>query len=280
MQALTEEELQNLYAWIDTIPLSRPKRNLTRDFSDGVAAAEVVHHFFPKLVELHNYSPANALTQKLYNWNTLNQKVLRKLGYLASDDAIQGIINNKPGYAEWILNELRSKIELYAAQQTRTKGDPNMGMMMGMPGMVANAGGGYMNPMMGGGPGGPMSPHFVYAYPPALPMQQQIPQQQPQQMQARPAMSNYGYPPQQQQHVSPVAHHAPPPMPLAHPPAYGNARGHPAAPVKSDAVVIGELQDTIQILQLKVQKMEQLLTLKDKRIDDLTNRLRSHGIPS
>lgn len=32
---LNEEELQDLYAWIDKIPLSRPKRHITRDFSDG-----------------------------------------------------------------------------------------------------------------------------------------------------------------------------------------------------------------------------------------------------
>lgn len=34
-EELTEEELQDLYAWIDKIPLSRPKRHITRDFSDG-----------------------------------------------------------------------------------------------------------------------------------------------------------------------------------------------------------------------------------------------------
>lgn len=32
---LDKETLQDLYAWIDNIPLSRPKRNITRDFSDG-----------------------------------------------------------------------------------------------------------------------------------------------------------------------------------------------------------------------------------------------------
>lgn len=46
------------YAWIDEIPLSRPKRNITRDFSDGVMVAEVIHHFIPKLISMHNYSPA------------------------------------------------------------------------------------------------------------------------------------------------------------------------------------------------------------------------------
>ena len=35
MADLTEEELQALYAWIDEIPLSRQKKSITRDFSDG-----------------------------------------------------------------------------------------------------------------------------------------------------------------------------------------------------------------------------------------------------
>ena len=33
---LNDEQLRALYAWIDAIPLSRPKRNIARDFSDGV----------------------------------------------------------------------------------------------------------------------------------------------------------------------------------------------------------------------------------------------------
>jgi hypothetical protein len=28
-------QVQELYAWVDQVPLSRPKRNFTRDFSDG-----------------------------------------------------------------------------------------------------------------------------------------------------------------------------------------------------------------------------------------------------
>lgn len=36
-----ESELQELYTWVDAIPLSRPKRNIARDFSDGVLLAEV-----------------------------------------------------------------------------------------------------------------------------------------------------------------------------------------------------------------------------------------------
>ena len=32
---LDEEEMQGIYNWVDEIPLSRPKRNIARDFSDG-----------------------------------------------------------------------------------------------------------------------------------------------------------------------------------------------------------------------------------------------------
>ena len=41
-QALDEEAMKSLLKWIDSIPLSRPKKNLARDFSDGVLAAEII----------------------------------------------------------------------------------------------------------------------------------------------------------------------------------------------------------------------------------------------
>ena len=70
---LAEDELNQIYNWVDEIPLSRPKKNIARDFADGVLVAEIVHHFLPKLVEIHNYSAASSSTQKNYNWNTLNR---------------------------------------------------------------------------------------------------------------------------------------------------------------------------------------------------------------
>lgn len=42
----------------------------------AVLLAEIVHHYFPKYVELHNYSSANSIRQKLYNWSTLNRASL------------------------------------------------------------------------------------------------------------------------------------------------------------------------------------------------------------
>ena len=35
LEVLEESELEELYSWVDKIPLSRPKRNIARDFSDG-----------------------------------------------------------------------------------------------------------------------------------------------------------------------------------------------------------------------------------------------------
>ena len=32
---ISEEDMQLIYNWVDEIPLSRPKRNIARDFSDG-----------------------------------------------------------------------------------------------------------------------------------------------------------------------------------------------------------------------------------------------------
>ena len=62
LQPLTEDDLQVVYNWVDEIPLSRPKRNISRDFSDGVLLAEIIKHFMPKLVDLHNYSAAHSVS--------------------------------------------------------------------------------------------------------------------------------------------------------------------------------------------------------------------------
>ncbi|XP_019951953.1 sperm flagellar protein 1 [Paralichthys olivaceus] len=108
---LNEEELQDLYAWIDKISLSRPKRHITRDFSDGVMAAEVVKYFFPKLVDLHNYVPANSTPQKLSNWSQLNRKVFSKLNFHLPEETVKRIALSTAGVIEPVLSALREKID-------------------------------------------------------------------------------------------------------------------------------------------------------------------------
>lgn len=74
--SLSEDDLNEIYNWVDEIPLSRPKKNMARDFSDGVLMAEVIAHHFPKLIELHNYNAAHSMSGKKSNWNTLNRNPL------------------------------------------------------------------------------------------------------------------------------------------------------------------------------------------------------------
>lgn len=107
---LGEEDLQRVYGWVDEIQLSRPKKNISRDFSDGVLFAEIVCAFFPRLVEMHNFSAANSASTKMYNWNTLNQKVLRKLGYQIHPQDIDDVVRCTPGAVERVLRMLQEKI--------------------------------------------------------------------------------------------------------------------------------------------------------------------------
>lgn len=118
---LSEEELQLLYTWVDDIPLSRPKRNIARDFSDGVLMAEIVKHFFPKIVQLHNYSAASSQRQKLYNWNTLQQKVFKKIGFQMDQKHVDDIVNCVPGAVEKLLKNFQVKVTQIQQRKTQQR---------------------------------------------------------------------------------------------------------------------------------------------------------------
>lgn len=118
---LTDEQLRSIYAWIDAIPLSRPKRNISRDFSDGCMLAEVIAAYFPELVELHNYSAANSVQQKMYNFDTLNQRVLKKFDYQLPRSVIEDLVNCKQGTIESVLNTLQYKMAKYREKRKKVK---------------------------------------------------------------------------------------------------------------------------------------------------------------
>lgn len=123
----TEDDLHELYSWIDEIPISRPKRNIARDFSDGCCVAEVLKFFFPKLVDLHNYTPAMSYQKKIDNWQTLNTKVLRKLYFEVPPEEVEDIIAAVPGAVERFLRALRIKISQIKArrEELRLSGGEN-----------------------------------------------------------------------------------------------------------------------------------------------------------
>lgn len=87
------EAMDEVHKWVDSIPLSRPKRNIARDFADGVLVAEVISHYHPSLVELHNYPSSSSFSQKMYNWDTLNGKVFKKLGFCLNTQDMEDCAN-------------------------------------------------------------------------------------------------------------------------------------------------------------------------------------------
>lgn len=212
---VTEEDLQNLYTWVDEIPLSRPKRNIARDFADGVLLAEVVAHYFPKLVELHNYSAANGMQQKLYNWNTLNNKVLKKLGMQLTKQHMSDIANVSPGAIERALKLLKIRLA-GCTEESLAAGSPLSGKV---------------------------SPHGSVMPPGAL----QADLWQPG------AVISSGA--KQQSSIS----------------------------ISSEVLVekertIAELKETNEILETKVRKLEQLVKLKDAKIQTLVAKLQAAGL--
>lgn len=101
------ESASDVSGWLDSLPLSRPRRNLARDFSDGVMMAEVLHIYYPKLVDMHNYDQALKVDTKIYNWKTLNQKVFKRIGATIDTNTINGIANAKPGVIDTFLAQIK-----------------------------------------------------------------------------------------------------------------------------------------------------------------------------
>uniref|UniRef100_A0A7R9VBL5 Calponin-homology (CH) domain-containing protein n=1 Tax=Chlamydomonas euryale TaxID=1486919 RepID=A0A7R9VBL5_9CHLO len=227
---VSEAELQTLYTWVDEIPLSRPKRNISRDFSDGVLMAEVVHHFFPKIVELHNYSSANGTQQKMYNWNTLSQKVFKRMGFTLSKEDMDAMCNCQPGAVERVLKLMKVKI-------AKCCDEGLAGTIVDTPKHVAS----------------PTPQQYTSASPPPQPMvaprhtKQHAPSSGP--GHAAPQMSIQSR------------------MPAAH-----------GEEVHDLRETVSELKETNEILETKVRKLEQLVRLKDAKIQTLMAKLQAGGL--
>ena len=200
--------MQEVYNWVDEIPLSRPKRNIARDFSDGVLLAEIVKHHLPKLVEMHNYSQAHSVSQKTYNWNTLNVKVLKKLGLNLSKKEIESVVNMEPDAVEKVLLALKYHIETYSSSRRATRQAQS-----NMPNDENNAR--RMNAMH--------------------------------------------------------------PGPGQQAPSYNQPSIDHEVLVEKDHT-INQMKETIEILELKIKKLEQLVKLKDSKIANLSGKLQSMGI--
>ena len=107
----SDEDLQLLFEWVDRLPLSRPKKNIHRDFADGVLMAEIIAHFKPKLVEIHNYPSSSNFQQKFQNWQTLNRKTFKKIGFSLSDRDLEEAARATPGAIERIIAFIRPRLD-------------------------------------------------------------------------------------------------------------------------------------------------------------------------
>jgi len=53
---LDDQLLQDLYAWIDQIPLSRPKKRIEKDFSDGGKIFHRIRNIFCFVLTTYLYT--------------------------------------------------------------------------------------------------------------------------------------------------------------------------------------------------------------------------------
>ncbi|XP_067884819.1 sperm flagellar protein 1-like isoform X2 [Heterodontus francisci] len=225
---MDEESLQDLYSWVDTIQLSRAKRNIARDFSDGVLIAEVVKFHFPKLVEMHNYTPANSTQQKLNNWAHLN-----RLNFYIPEDVVRKVAQCSPGVVELVLSTLRLKI---GEKLKRRKNKE------------------------------PSSPQDLEYYSTA--MEQDLGQFPASPRSKGCSTGDHHYIQLRADHpaLSPIKAQT------------GCAQKSQLSPevrilMEEKEQALLAFQETIQILQVKIRRLEHLLYLKNVRIDDLTRRV-------
>ena len=127
-----EREIMYIYEWVDSIELSRPKKNIARDFSDGVLLAEIIKSYLPHMVDLHNYPSCSNSKHKESNWNVLNNKVLKKLHIKLTKGEIESIIKAEPLAIEKLLQRV------YAVLQNKVNINMNQNREQGNFGMQKN----------------------------------------------------------------------------------------------------------------------------------------------
>jgi len=112
-------ELQDVLKWVDSFVLSRPSKKLSRDFADAVLLAEILKYEFPKLVELHNYAGCFSVQGRMKNWETLNQKVLKKLQINLKREEMEKLSKAESNCIEQLLYTVMKKVEVVRKMQMK-----------------------------------------------------------------------------------------------------------------------------------------------------------------
>ncbi|XP_066867991.1 sperm flagellar protein 1 isoform X2 [Kogia breviceps] len=199
--SVDEEALHQLYLWVDNIPLSRPKRNLSRDFSDGGASP-----------------PSLCLPPR---------KVLNKLSFSVPEDMMRKIAQCAPGVVELVLIPLRQCLE--EQQRRRKQGTSSLQELAPQDGTD------YMDVGLSQKARGEGAPD---------------PQGGGQLRVGR----------------------LPVPRPLGYSQTLQGDRSFVLQIAEKEQELLAS-QETVQLLQMKVRRLEHLLQLKNVRIEDLSRRL-------
>lgn len=115
-RTLDAEELADLYEWLDRVPLSKPRSNVEKDFSDGLLAAEIVRFYYPDLVDFRMLRPVLNLQERTEQWKLLNSEVFDKIGLTVPSHVLTQLSIAKTGIAQAFLFNLRMSLALTGAQ--------------------------------------------------------------------------------------------------------------------------------------------------------------------
>jgi uncharacterized coiled-coil protein SlyX len=235
---LSAEQLREVYRWVDQVPLSRPKKNIARDFSDAVLVSEIINYIYPNMVETHNYSPTNSVAQKMYNWETMNKKVFKKMGFQIPAQQLSDVAASKKGCIEGVLYRIREGMATFGGSEGKTVATK------------AKNGRGADYFHSGGSP-----------------------------VKKGSSVRSQNNNPPTGQHISPG------PSPQQHKQGFNKSPQHSSnnkgggeigelrGQLGEQDVVISDLRDTLDIMRLKISKMQQLLDLKNQKIETLTSKL-------
>lgn len=173
-RTLDADELADLYEWLDRVPLSKPRSNVEKDFSDGILAAEIVRFYYPDIVDFRMLRPALSIADRTEQWKLINSEIFNAIGLTVPSHVLAQLSISKSGIAQSFLFNLRMSLALTGAQTNlfpppQFLQDPRLNGMaypihpqahvgMGMNGM--NPYQHMYNPLwaMHGQKGGPMGP--------------------------------------------------------------------------------------------------------------------------
>ncbi|CAG5117763.1 unnamed protein product [Candidula unifasciata] len=185
------------------------------------------------MIDIHNYTPGSSTPQKMQNWFLMNRKVFSKLNFQLTEDLIRELCLGKAGLIERFLMHLRAKIEKANWDMQKDAGDRK-----DVAEKVTK------------------SSQRLYTNP-------------------KGTKANFNDKPEADQDIISPGRLK---QQLNQVAVRGNVKGRSDEPVPRALYEEKEQEclskeETIQILQAKVRRLEHLLQLKDLRIEDLQNKL-------